>query len=172
VTVSRLPTGRLRISRIIYFTNLQRTDSREIVVGVAGEVTLTSLRAIGTALRPSFSADELGLMGSFMRKFLASPTDALWPEIVEIFKDSEPGAALSLFASRHASSLSVLEPAPLDVPRQWLLERDPVRLEKIVRDRLKVILTDEYFKLLFPPRDDGPTVDEPDVEEVITKFVA
>lgn len=169
MTVSRLPTGRLRISRVVYFTNLQRTDSLEIPVGVVGEVTLSNLRAIGTALRPSFNADELALMGPFMKDYLVKPTAALWPEIVDIFENSAPGATLDLFARRHASSLSVLAPALVDVPRQWLLERDADRLSQIVRDRMKVILTDEYFKFLFPPRDDGPSVDDPTVEEKVRK---
>lgn len=167
MTVSRFPTGRLRISRVVYFTNLQRTDSLEIPVGIVGEVTLSSIRAIGTAFRPIFSAGELELMGPLMKGFLANPTNALWPEIVGIFEDSEPGMALDLFAQRHTSSLSVLAPAPFDVPRQWLFERDAERLKEIVSDRLKVILTDEYFKFIFPPRNDGPTVDDPTVEEKV-----
>lgn len=172
MTVSRLPTGRLRISRVVYFTNLQRTDTLEIPVGVVAEVTLSTLRGIGTAFRPSFNADELALMGPLMKDILATPSDTLWPEFLEIFEGSAPGSALDLFASRHASSLSILSPAPFDVPRQWLLERDAARLEEIVRDRMKVILTDEYFKFLFPPRNDGPTVDEPTVEEAVAKRVA
>jgi hypothetical protein len=172
VIVSRFPTGRLRISRVVYFTNLQRTDSREIPVGVVGEVTLSGLRGVGTAFRPSFSTDELALMGPLMRDILTHPSDVLWPEFLEIFKTREPGAALDLFAQRHASSLSVLAPTPLDVPRQWLLERDNTRLQEIVRDRIKVILTDEYFKFLFPPRGDGQTVDDPTVEERVAKLAA
>jgi hypothetical protein len=168
VTVSRLPTGRLRISRVVYFTDLQRTDSREIPVGVVGEVTLSSLRGVGSAFRPNFSEGELSLMGPFMKDFLAKPTQALWPEFLKIFESGEPSSsALDLFARRHASSLSVLAPEPVDVPRQWLLERDGARLVKIVRERMKVVLTDEYFKFLFPPRNDGPTADEPTVEEAV-----
>lgn len=172
MNVSRLPTGQLRIARVVYFTNLQRTDTLEIPVGVIGEVNLNSLRAIGTAFRPSFNADELALMGPVMRKILSRPSDVLWPEFRGIFKDCKPGLALDLFAQQHAASLSVLAPSPLDIPRQWLLERDVDRLEEIVRDRMKVTLTDEYFKFLFPPRDDGPTVDDPTVEEEVRQLVA
>lgn len=170
--VSRFPTGRLRISRIVYFTDLQRTDSRELPIGVVAEAALSSLRAVGTALRPNFTQVELAMMGPLMREILSSPTDALWPEIVEIFETGEPGRTLDLFAQRHASSLSVLAPVPLEVPRRWLLERDDDRLEEIVRDRMRVHLTDEYFKYLFPPRNDGPATDDPTVEEKIVMTAA
>jgi hypothetical protein len=170
VAVSRFPMGQLRISRVVYFTNLQRTDSLEIPVGVVGEVTLSSLRGIGTALRPAFSPEELDLMGPLMRDFLADPRKALWPEIVDIFENSKSGEALDLFASRHTASLSVLAPTPHEIPRQWLLERDPDRLGAIVGDRMKVILTDEYFNLLFPG--DGTAVDDPMVDEKIKALVA
>jgi hypothetical protein len=172
VAVSRFPMGQLRISRVVYFTNLQHTDSLEIPVGVVGEVTLASLRGVCTALRPAFSPEELGLMGPLMRDFLADPIKALWPEIVDIFEHSGPGEALDQFASRHRASLSVLAPGPREVPRQWLLERDVDRLNGIVGDRMKAILTDEYFNFLFPPRDDGPAVDDPMVEERVQALVA
>jgi len=170
--ISRLPTGRLRISRVVYFTDLQHTDSREIPIGIVSEVMLSSLQGVGTALRPNFSDAELGLMGPFMRDVLANPTRTLWPEVVEIFQNTEPGSTLDVLAQRHASSLSVLAPTPLEVPRRWLLERDTARLAEIVRERMKVTLTDEYFKFLFPPRDDGPMAEEPVVEERVTKLVA
>src|SRR5882672_5838134 len=102
--MSRFPTGRLRLSRIVYFSDLQHMDSREVPVGVVGEVTLPSLRAIGTALRPSFSAQELALMGPLLREILSSPIAKLWPEMVEVFESGKPGCALDLFAARHASS--------------------------------------------------------------------
>jgi len=171
VAVSRIPMGQLRISRVIYFTNLQRTDSLEIPVGVVGEVTLSSLRAVATALRPTFNPEELGLMGPLMRDFLADPRKALWPEIVKIFEHTNPGEALDLFASRHTSSLSVLAPGPHEVPRQWLLERDTDRLSDLVREGMKAILTDEYFKFLFPPRDDG-AVAWPTIEEKVEALIA
>lgn len=167
-----MPMGQLRISRIVYFTNLQRTDSLEIPVGLAGEVTLPSLRAICMALRPSFSAEERGLMGPLMRDLLGDPRKALWPEFADIFEHSKPGEALDLFAGRHTASLSVLAPGPHEVPRQWLLERDTDRLSIIVGDRMKVILTDEYFNFLFPPRGDGPAVEDPMVEEKVQALVA
>jgi hypothetical protein len=79
---------------------------------------------------------------------------------------------LDLFAQRHATSLSVLAPELLEVPRRWLLERDTTNLQEIVRERMKVSLNDEYFKFLFPPRNDGPTSEEPTVEELVEKLAA
>jgi hypothetical protein len=171
VTVNRFPTGRLRVSRVLYLTNLQRTDSLEIPVGIVGEATLPTLRAIASAFRPTFDAGELKLVGPLMRDVLKNPSAALWPEIVEIFEKSEPGIALDEFAQRHTSSLSVLAPEPIDVPRQWLLERSEDRLSEIVSDRMKTILTDEYFKLLFPPRDDS-AVQPPRFEEKVALLAA
>lgn len=169
--VMRFPTGRLRISRIVYFTDLQHTDSREIPVGVVGEVVLPTLRFIGTALRPSFGDTEAALMAPMMRDLLRRPTAALWPEIVDIFEHGEPGHTLELFAARHSSSLSVMAPRLVDVPRQWLLEQNRTRLDRLVTDRMKVYLTDEYFDFLYPPRD-GPGIDDPTVKEEVKKLVA
>jgi hypothetical protein len=63
----------------------------------------------------------------------------------------------------YSSSLSILAPVTLDVPRQWLFIHEPQRLRSIVEDRLRVTLTDEYFKFLFPPREAEPG--EPSIEE-------
>jgi hypothetical protein len=169
--VSRFPTGRLRVSRIVYFSDLHHADSREIAVGVVGEVTLSRMHAIGTAIRPNFSASEMSLMGPMMREILTRPIDTLWPEMVEAFEKGEPGRALDAFAGRHSSSLSVLTPTPLEVPRQWLLERDTEKLMQLVKARMKVTLIDEYFSFLFPPRG-GPDIDEPTVKEKVSKIAA
>jgi hypothetical protein len=169
--VSRFSTGRLRVSRIIYLSDLKHIDSREIPIGVVGEVVLPSLLAIGMALRPNFSTAELSMMGPMMRDFLSTPIETLWPEMVHVFERSAPGCALDQFAARHTSSLSVLSPTPLEVPRQWLLERQEEKLSRVVEDRLRVTLTDEYFGLLFPPRD-GEGTDDPSVKEKIAKIAA
>jgi hypothetical protein len=105
--VMRFPTGQLRISRIVYFTDLIHSDTREISIGVVAEVTLPSLRAIGTALRPSLSEIEMGLMGSIAREILAEPMRGLWPSMEWAFGNSASGQALELLASRYASSISV-----------------------------------------------------------------
>lgn len=162
-TVLRLPTGQLRVSRIVYFTDMIHSDTRELPVGVVAEVTLPSLRGIGTALRPVFSEAELAMMGPTARGILSNAMAVLWPAMKDAFGASQPGGALALLMSRFSSSISVLAPSTLDVPRQWLLKRDPAELKTLVRDRLRVTLTDEYFKFLFPPREDG--VADPDVEE-------
>lgn len=169
--VLRMPTGRLRLSRMVYFSDLQRSDSREIPVGVVGEVALHPLRAIGIAVRPSFTEAELDLMGPTMRAFLRSPIDTLWPEMIAAFEDSATKSPLDAFAAHHASSFSVLAPEDHNVPLQWLLQKNSEKLSELVGDRMKVLLVDEYFKLLFPPRDPNG-IDEPDVEERIGKLAA
>jgi hypothetical protein len=67
--------------------------------------------------------------------------------------------------------LSVLAPFNLEVPRQWLLERDSEKLSQLVRERMKVTLIDEYYSFLFPPRG-GPDIDDPTVEEKVTRLAA
>jgi len=159
--IVRFPTGMLRVSRIVYFTDLQHADSKEIPVGVIAEVTLPTLHAIGTALRPGFHDSELALMGPIMRDLLRKPMDYLWPEIVAALNNSEPGRALEQLGQQYHSSLSIFAPASIDVPRQWLLERADEKLWELVEHRTRVTLEDEYFKFLFPPRDgvDDPNVD-------------
>jgi hypothetical protein len=63
----------------------------------------------------------------------------------------------------------VLAPECLEVPRQWLIERDIDRLVELVRDRMRVTLTDAYFDFLFPPRDG---IEDPSVEEDVRKEAA
>jgi hypothetical protein len=161
--ITRLPTGRLRLSRIVYFTDLQHTDSRELPIGVVAEVLLPSLHAIGTALRPGFSGAEMSMIGRMMRDSLAKPIDFLWPEILDAFKTSEPGRALDRFAARHSSSLAVLAPVQIETPRQWLVTTDEEKLLHLVKSRMQVTLVDQYFELMFPPRED---VSEPNVREL------
>jgi hypothetical protein len=162
-TVLKLPTGQLRVSRIVYFTDLIHSDSRELPIGVVAEVNLPLLRGLGTALRPDLPEAELALMGPVARDILTNPIEGLWPKMKEVFIASRPGAALACLMERYSSSISILAPEALEVPRQWLVKRDPRELSAIVRGRLHVTLTDEYFKYLFPPREDG--VPDPAIEE-------
>jgi hypothetical protein len=149
-----MPTAILRLSRVVYFTDMQHSDAREIPIGVVAEANLDHVLAIGAAMRPSLTADDLDVLGPAARKILANPMDSFWPEIEEIFNSAEAGQALNEFARRHTSSLSVLAPVTLDAPRRWLLETDTSLLINIVKDRLGTVLEDEYYRFLFPPR--GP----------------
>lgn len=166
--VIRLPSGHFRIARVAYFSDLRRSDSPVIPIGVVAEVVMRGVRAIGAALRPSLTEAELKSMGPWMRESLANPMDFLWPKLREALDSTAPGDALEVFSSSYASSLSVLAPQPLDVPKQWLLAKDVGQLEELIRKRLPVTLTEQYFDFLFPPRDNGEVV-EPRVEEAVRK---
>ncbi len=159
--IVRFPTGMLRVSRIVYFTDLQHADSRELPIGVTAEVTLPTLHAIGTALRPGFHDSELALMGPTMRDLLRRPMDFLWPQMLEALNVSAPGRALEALGEKFHTSLSVFAPATVDFPRQWLLAPQDEKLWPLVDARLRILMEDEYYKFLFPPRDgiDQPTVD-------------
>jgi hypothetical protein len=170
-TVVRLPTGQLRVSRIVYFTDLLHADTREIPIGVVAEVTLPSLRGIGTALRPSLGEHDAALMGPAARKMLADPMAALWPAMTQALATTTAGRALDELCSHYASSISIMQPTPLDVPRQWLMETDQAKLTDLVRARMLVALTDEYWRFLFPPRADVVS-DPPETNEEITKAAA
>ena len=168
--VTRFPTGRLRLSRIVVFSDLQHADSHEIHIGVVAEVVLPTLRAIGTAVRSELPPHEQKLLGPILRRHMEKPIEHLWPEILEVFKGSAPGQALESLAERHASSLSVLAPRKLEVPRQWLIEKDEKRLSSLVKARIKVSLIDAYFELLFPPR--GSNIAEPATKERVARLAA
>lgn len=159
--IMRFPTGMLRVSRIVYFTDLQHADSRELPIGVTAEVALPHLHAIGTALRPGFHEGDLELMGPTMRDLLRKPMDFLWPQMLEALNTTAPGRALEKLGERFHTSLSVFAPSTLDIPRQWLLAPDDEKLWPLVNNRLRIIMEDEYYKFLFPPRDG---IDEPSVE--------
>jgi hypothetical protein len=164
--ITRFPSGHFRLARILYFTDLRHSDSLIIPIGVVAEVALDRLCGIGAALRPSLDESELSQLGPWMREALSSPYDALWPEMEKALKASAPGSALQVFSELHRSSLSVLAPLALDVPKQWLLERDPDRLQGIVSKRLDVTLTEQYYELLFPPRTDAAQLPPRVVEEL------
>ena len=166
-SVIRMPTGKLILSRIVYLTDMQHSDSREIPIGVAAEATLDRLCAIGVALRPGFSKLELADMGPIARRLLEKPISTLWPELKSIFEKSAPGCALTEFGERHTGSLSVFAPESLQVPRQWLLQSDPKKLEIAVIDRMKVAMIDAYYEQLFPSR--IGKVEDPTVKEAFHK---
>jgi hypothetical protein len=164
-TLVKVPVGQLRIARIVYFTDLIHSDSRELPVGIVAEVTLPDLRGIGTALRPGFPAAELAMMGPTARELLTSPTDYLWPICKDTFLASERGQTLDQLMALYSSSLSILAPATIEVPRQWLITSVERRTESVEK-RFRVTLEDEYYKFLFPPRETDPEV--PTIEEEIT----
>ena len=167
--VFRMPTGgALRVSRITYFTDLLRSDTRELPVGVVAEVTLPGLCGIGVAMRTAYSEHELGLLGPAARALRSQPTERLWPDFKATFlNEGRSGRTLERLSERFSSSLSVLAPSALEVPRQWLLISDATRLQSAVEARLRVTLLDEYFKLFFPSRLVGE--DEPAVEEELQR---
>jgi hypothetical protein len=147
-----MPTGKLILSRIIYFTDMQHSDSHEIPIGVAAEAKLDGLCAIGVALRPSFTEAELANIGPIARGLLTSPVSSLWPELKSIFETAEPGCALMEFGQRHTGSLSVFAPTPLAVPRQWLLQTDQKKLKSAVIESMKATMIEAYYEQLFPSR--------------------
>jgi hypothetical protein len=153
--IIRLPTGQLRIARVVYFTDLIHSDSRELPVGVIAEVALPDLTGIGTALRASFSAPEYELMGPTARGLLADPIEHFWPVILEEFERTPTGRTLERLLARYASSLSILAPETIEVPRQWLTGQQD--LDSVQR-RFHVALEDEYYKFLFPPRETAPGI--------------
>jgi hypothetical protein len=162
-SVKKMPAGQLILSRIVYFTDMQHSDSREIPVGVAAEAKLDGLCAVGVALRPAFTESELAGMGPIGRSLLTSPISVLWPELKLIFKTAAPGCALKEFGERHTGSLSVFAPSSLSVPRQWLLQSDQKKLEAAVMDGMKATMIEAYYEQLFPSR--IGVVDDPAVEE-------
>jgi hypothetical protein len=161
--IIQLPTGRLRIARVVYFTDLLHSDTRELHVGIIAEVSLPEVWGIGTALRQGFSEAELSLMGPTAREILTDPTEYLWPIVRNAFTASPPGQTLDHLLARYASSISILAPENLEVPRKWLVgAADMESVEK----RFRVTLEDEYYKFLFPSRDDDAAA-EPIFEDEI-----
>jgi hypothetical protein len=152
--ILRFPSGHFSLARIVYFTDLRRSDSPIVPIGVVAEVTLNGLTGIGTALRPTLDDSELHQVGPWMREALRDPMRSLWPEMEKALITAPSGTALQVFSALHQSSLSVLSPQALDVPKQWLLERDYDALKSLVSARLNVTLTEQYYELLFPPRGD------------------
>ncbi len=83
---------------------------------------------IGTAIRPAFTDIELSLMGPTARAIVTAPREKLWPSVKESLTVAPKGLALELLSSQHSSSLSILSPYAIKVPKQWLVQRDPNRL--------------------------------------------
>lgn len=158
--VLRIPTGQLRLSRIVYLTDLLHSDSREIAIGVIAEVRVQELTGIAAALRPSLTQKELSKVGPAARKLLKRPLEGLWPHIKAAFAAAPPGAALDELSSKFASSLSVLSAKPLEIPRKWLL-RPADTIQDAIANELRALVEREYFDFLFPNSDvPDPAIDE------------
>lgn len=164
-TVTRLPSGTLRISRVVYMTNLLHSDSREIPLGVVAEITLDGFQGIGAAFSPEVSIDDLDGVGPIAKKLVSDPMAGLWPKIEQTFDDAPAGQALNELCRQFSSSLSFLAPRPISMPRKWLRPRAIEKIEHMLRLEIPRLLEEEYFKTLFPSLGDA----EPHIEELLKK---
>jgi hypothetical protein len=149
-TKARRLQGKLRLSRIAYFTDLARSEVWMIPVGVVAEVTLPEAHGISTALRRSFSDFELGQMAPTVRGMLGSPMDHFWPVMQAALTDAPRGVALDTLLGQYTSALSILPPDTPELPGQWMIPCDAQR----VKEQMRVVVTDAYFRFLFSLRDD------------------
>jgi hypothetical protein len=94
----------LSVSRIVYRTDLTRTDSLVIPLGVMAEITMEGLRGLGIVARTELLSHEAERVSRLIRSVLEHPFEYLKKEFDWAITRTEPGKALQSLASRHIAS--------------------------------------------------------------------
>ena len=147
-TVTNLPTGSFRMSRIVYVKDLQLAGADLIPLGVMAEIALPTVRGLAMAARTALNVDELRAVGPLMHDQLEKPFDYLQGEFFRAWREVPRGEALGLLAREHSSSLSFLAPSELLVPRRWLMEKGTA-YHSVIKQRLMHTVDDEFFEMFF-----------------------
>jgi hypothetical protein len=102
--LSTIQTVTLSISRIVYYTDLQRADVAAIPLGVMAEITGGGCRGLGLIARTHLLQSESELVGRLIRERLSCPFNYLEIEFNWALENTESGTAMKALASRHSES--------------------------------------------------------------------
>ena len=168
--VTAIEPIRASLARIVYQFDLDRGLSRRIPLGVIAEATTASVRALGLIARTSLFDEEKSQIAWRMKEQLDSPFRFLKEEFEWAFRNTEPGEALVILASKFSESL-LIEPPRLDTWRKAIPHG--VLAPQPVLDELRRRRDDDFFLLLtesFPE----PTSTDIDLEagEEISRVAA
>lgn len=134
------------LSRIIYFTNLQLENAPSLALGVMGEIVLPKLRVAGLIAREELIEAELEQVGPLMRDDLSRPFEYLVQHFERAWDEAQRGRAVQMLCEEFTAALSFNPPTSEQVPRRWLVDRNP-DLGSLVMSRLAAILEDEFYDI-------------------------
>ena len=143
--VMAIEAGHLSLSRIEYYTDLQRGSGLVIPLGVMAELTIGPWRALGLIARTRLLSTEVGAIGRTLRDHIASPFNFLAPEFDWAFAETEPGAALAKLSQRFNGSIFVAPPAETSIKK--LLPIGSLAAEQVLVD-LRRSRDEEFYLML------------------------
>ena len=109
----------LRVTRVVYFTDLTRADAPVIPLGAFSELLLPHGHALALKARSSLKENELSKVAGLLRERLKNPFDMLRREFDLAWDEAEPGQAITYLAQRHAAALSILAPRDCVEKHRW-----------------------------------------------------
>jgi hypothetical protein len=122
--VVAIKDGRLNLSRITYYSDLQRASGLQIPLGIIAEIVIGSVRGLGLIARTELDDAEVHAIGSLIRDSLRNPFDFLKTEFDWAWNATKPGAALVSLSSRHSESLFFAPPAATMIRRAFKSDGD------------------------------------------------
>jgi hypothetical protein len=141
------------VARIVYRYDLGRASECYIPLGVIAEATTPSVWALGLIARTSLLPDELDRIGHRIRQQIECPFDFLKEEFEWSFKETAPGDALKVLASKFSESIFFEPPRPEPTVRKAVPHG--VLTPQPVLDELRRVRDQDFFVLLaesFPER--------------------
>ena len=163
----------LRAARILYCTEMTRSNGRVVPLGVFCEIKLPHGHGLALKARSALSAEEAALIAPIFRAPLTNPFGYLATEFDLAWDNFDGTSALGYLANKHSTALSVLAPyEPAAERGAWYrgLFGEPE-----VQAKLKSAVNREFDLLLadFPPPADSPAPQgEPPVPVVRLQLAA
>jgi hypothetical protein len=102
--------GTIKLSQIIYQSDLTQLSARVIPLGAIGELTIGPVRAMGMIARTSLAPQELELVANLLRIPLSAPFDLLKGEFDWAWKEQAAGEGVLALAAKHTESLQFSTP--------------------------------------------------------------
>jgi hypothetical protein len=149
--VVAIKDGRLNLSRIIYYSDLQRASGLQIPLGIIAEIVLGSVRGLGLIARTELDDHETQALGRLTRNSLRNPFDFLKGEFDWAWDATGRGEALVALSGRHSESLFFAPPTPTMIRRAFQSEADvPEFARRELRERrdaeFDLMLAELYHK--------------------------
>jgi hypothetical protein len=154
-SITQMVRPSLRVARVVYCTDLTRSGSRVIPLGIFGEIRLShGYMGLGLKARSALSAAEMALIAPIFKTALANPFSYLAAEFDLAWAHADSrNSALDFLTMKHTAALSVLAPSQPAIERAWYrgLFREPE-----VEAKLKSAVSHEFDTLLADVPGDTP----------------
>ena len=143
--VANFVRSSLRVSRVIYFTNVTSAAAPIIPLGVFAEIMLPQVHGLALKARSSLTPSETAMIGPLLRDRLADPFSFLREEFQEAWDHAAPGEALNFLARRHTAALTIPAARDFVSAGSWLAF---MRRSETVEVKLSTAIDQEFAALL------------------------